>query len=337
MSRFSTEYWLQNKPLSVQVWAELSLFGALAVAACTLYGLLVVFPEAELTANGLQALIYLLLMLLTANIFIAKAVTRRITEPFEKLADNLSRIKGKNWNEKIVQVNRRDEVGQIINTLSQIQRNVVEINEDEELFYQSVSHGLKTPIMVIQNCCAAYHDGIYGDEAVDIIMKESLTLERSIKKLLYVTSFDHMLGKRSDFAPVDLSGCIEDCKARFRGNERGVRILDQLPGDCVVRGNAATLQTVFDNIVENGLRYARSYIRISCEDEGDAFQLIFENDGAPIPPQVMKVLFEKFFKGSDGNFGLGLYIARKIVLFHKGDIWASNWEGGVRFHVVLKK
>lgn len=81
-----------------------------------------------------------------------------------------------------MQVARRDEIGTIVNTLSQIQRNVVELNEDEEFFYHSVSHGLKTPIMVIQNCCAAYQDGIYGSEAIDIIMKESLAVEAGIRK-----------------------------------------------------------------------------------------------------------------------------------------------------------
>ena len=85
------------------------------------------------------------------------------------------------------------------------------LNEDES-FLSGVSHGLKTPIMVIQNCCAAYQDGIYGSEAIDIIMKESLAVEAGIRKLLYVSSFDHMLGKQSDFRPVELRGLMEECR-----------------------------------------------------------------------------------------------------------------------------
>lgn len=34
---------------------------------------------------------------------------------------------------------------------------------------------------------------------------------------------------------------------------------------------------------------------------------------------------------------LGLYIAKKIVQFHKGDIWASNWADGVRFQLLLRR
>ncbi|MCQ4720614.1 sensor histidine kinase, partial [Flavonifractor plautii] len=137
-------------------------------------------------------------------------------------------------------------------------------------FYQSVSHGLKTPIMVIQNCCAAYQDGNYGSEAIDIIMKESLAVEAGIRKLLYVSSFDHMLGKQSDFRPVELRGLMQECRRRFRGNERGIRLEVDVPAGLTVSGNEAALQTVFDNLVENGLRYAASYIRMELtgEEEG---------------------------------------------------------------------
>lgn len=335
MDRNTIKYWMQDRPLQVQVWLLLSLFGTAVLAASLVYALVFILPTAQLGAAQWRHLLYLLVMILIGNSFVAKVVTQRITEPFEKLAENLSRVKNKNWSEKILQVSRKDEIGCIINTLSQIQRNVVEINEDEEFFYQSVSHGLKTPIMVIQNCCTAYQDGIYGDEAIDIIMQESLALERDIRKLLYVTSFDHMLGKQSDFKPVALDELLENCRRRFVGNERGIRIA--VPADTGFRvpGNAASLQTVFDNILENALRYAHSYVRVTVEPEKQDLHLTFENDGEPIEKKVLDRLFEKFYKSTNGNFGLGLYIARKIVLFHEGEIWADNSDDGVQFHILL--
>lgn len=75
--------------------------------------------------------------------------------------------------------------------------------------------------MVIQNCCAAYQDGIYGSEAIDIIMKESLAVEAGIRKLLYVSSFDHMLGKQSDFRPVELRGLMEEWPQAVSGQRAG--------------------------------------------------------------------------------------------------------------------
>ncbi len=337
MSRFSGRSWMQDKPLALQLFIKLSLGSVLAGTVGLLYMLFYVFPGSTMTAEQWIRCGYLAAMMLIANVFLAKTITARVAEPFEKLADNMGRIKNKNWKEKIYQVSRKDEIGQIINALSAIQTNVMEINEDEELFYQSVSHGLKTPIMVIQNCCIAYQDGICGDEVADIIMKESLALEEGIKKLLYVSSFDHMLGKQSDFVPVDLSALCRECAKRFAMSAKGASLELNVPEGKIVNGNAASLETLFGNIIENAIRYVRRRVKIYLREDAGSYTVVFENDGDPIPQKTMEILFDKFYKGPKGSFGLGLYIARKIAIFHGGDIWAENAPQGVRFYVRLKK
>ena len=328
MSRFSGRVWMQDKPLAYQLFVKLSIYSALVGAAAIAYMAVCVFSAKQLTGEQWAEIVCLFMMVLTVNLFISRSITARITEPFEKLAKNMARIKNKNWKEKIYQVNRKDEVGRIINTLSAIQTNVNEINEDEELFYQSVSHGLKTPIMVIQNCCTAYQDGIYGDEAIDIIMHESVVLEAGIKKLLYVSSFDHMLGKKSEFVAVDLAKLCEQCVKRFEAGTNGAAIELDVPQGIMINGNAEALETLFCNIIENAIRYVKTKIRIFLKEDGANYIIVFENDGKPIEQKTMEMLFDKF---------LGLYIARKIAIFHGGDIWAENVENGVQFHVALKK
>ena len=337
MSRFSGRVWMQDKPLAYQLFVKLSIYSALVGAAAIAYMAVCVFSAKQLTGEQWAEIVCLFIMVLIANLFISRSITARITEPFEKLAKNMGRIRNKNWKEKIYQVNRKDEVGRIINTLSAIQTNVNEINEDEELFYQSVSHGLKTPIMVIQNCCTAYQDGIYGDEAIDIIMHESVVLEAGIKKLLYVSSFDHMLGKKNEFVAVDIAKLCEQCVKRFEASTNGAAIELDVPQGIMINGNAEALETLFCNILENAIRYVKTKIRIFLKEDGANYIIVFENDGKPIEQKTMEMLFDKFYKGPKGSFGLGLYIARKIAIFHGGDIWAENVENGVQFHVALKK
>lgn len=337
MSRFSGRVWMQDKPLAYQLFVKLSIYSALVGAAAIAYMAVCVFSAKQLTGEQWAEIVCLFMMVLIANLFISRSITARITEPFEKLAKNMGRIRNKNWKEKIYQVNRKDEVGRIINSLSAIQTNVNEINEDEELFYQSVSHGLKTPIMVIQNCCTAYQDGIYGDEAIDIIMRESIVLEDGIKKLLYVSSFDHMLGKKNEFVAVDIAKLCEQCVKRFEASTNGAAIELDVPQGIMINGNAEALETLFCNIIENAIRYVKTKIRIFLKEDGANYIIVFENDGKPIEQKTMEMLFDKFYKGPMGSFGLGLYIARKIAIFHGGDIWAENVENGVQFHVALKK
>ena len=101
--------------------------------------------------------------------------------------------------------------------------------------------------------------------------------------------------------------------------------------------HAEALETLFCNIIENAIRYVKTKIRIFLKEDGANYIIVFENDGKPIEQKTMEMLFDKFYKGPKGSFGLGLYIARKIAIFHGGDIWAENVENGVQFHVALKK
>lgn len=340
MSRFSGRTWLQDKPLRYQFFMKLSLGSCVSCLAWFVYLRLFVYPSVLLSAAEVLQILISYAIICVIQFILTFEVSATIAEPFERIAHGMGKIRNKVWTERIFQVNRKDEVGQIINALSEIQGHVNEINEDEELFYQSVSHGLQTPLMVIQNCCFAYEDGISdGEQAITIIKRESALLEDGIKKLLYVTSFDHVLGKNSQFIRIDLSALLNHCVMRFalRMSLEHIRFQFEVPADSAVVGDRDALETLFSNIIENAIRYVDSYIGIQCIESDDAYTVQIENDGTPIDRQTMDSLFERFFKGPKGHFGIGLYIAKKICSFHGGEVWAENLQKGVRFCVQLKK
>lgn len=146
-----------------------------------------------------------------------------------------------------------------------------------------------------------------------------------------------MLGKKSEFVAVDLAKLCEQCVKRFEAGTNGAAIELDVPQGIMINGNAEALETLFCNIIENAIRYVKTKIRIFLKEDGANYIIVFENDGKPIEQKTMEMLFDKFYKGPKGSFGLGLYIARKIAIFHGGDIWAENIENGVQFHVALKK
>lgn len=146
-----------------------------------------------------------------------------------------------------------------------------------------------------------------------------------------------MLGKKSEFVAVDIAKLCEQCVKRFEASTNGAAIELDVPQGIMINGNAEALETLFCNIIENAIRYVKTKIRIFLKEDGANYIIVFENDGKPIEQKTMEMLFDKFYKGPKGSFGLGLYIARKIAIFHGGDIWAENVENGVQFHVALKK
>jgi two-component system NtrC family sensor kinase len=105
-----------------------------------------------------------------------------------------------------------------------------------------------------------------------------------------------------------------------------------------VTADADLLDICYSNFVVNALKYGRDWIRFSARRDGDAWLLGVANGGTPIPPEKIPLLFRKFsrlVRSSDGA-GLGLYLVRRILERHGGNVWCeSSQEIGTRFVMKL--
>jgi len=105
--------------------------------------------------------------------------------------------------------------------------------------------------------------------------------------------------------------------------------------DISLQGDPSLLRIVYNNLIENALKYGRAggQIVLGAADQGDHYLLNVWNDGAGIPEGQADRLFKKFsrIEGTEGarkkGSGLGLFITREIVEKHGGRIWAESKEG----------
>jgi two-component system sensor histidine kinase CssS len=105
--------------------------------------------------------------------------------------------------------------------------------------------------------------------------------------------------------------------------------------EITIRGYADKIKVSIENIVDNGLRYAREKICITLKKEDSYAVLDIYNDGPVIDEKHMGRIFDNLYKDRTGNFGLGLAISKKIIDFHNGKIEAVNREKGVSFIIKL--
>lgn len=102
------------------------------------------------------------------------------------------------------------------------------------------------------------------------------------------------------------------------------------------------LGQVVSNLVTNALTHGRpdTPVSIECSEHDDGVRLAVHNWGAPIPDEVLPILFEPFGRGGSrqGGQGLGLYISCEIVRAHGGSIDVdSTASTGTTFAVVLPR
>jgi two-component system sensor histidine kinase VicK len=97
----------------------------------------------------------------------------------------------------------------------------------------------------------------------------------------------------------------------------------------IISGDEQILFTVFQNFIDNSLKYSgeRVNIQITCMDIDPRYiQIRFEDDGLGIASKELKHVFERFYRGDSQKnkkvkgYGLGLYHARMFILAHGGKI-----------------
>ncbi|EPY2283634.1 sensor histidine kinase [Clostridium sporogenes] len=264
--------------------------------------------------------------------FTAKLVANYISRPLRELEDYTVKIAHKDWREPI-KIKNDDEIGRLVDSMNRMQKELKKIDEEEKMFLQSISHDLKTPVMVIMSHAQAIIDGMYiesVEETAEIIKDEAVILEKKIKQLLYLNTLSYTLENNSENIEFELHNLLFNIISRFEIVNSKIQWnldIDKV----VIKGNAEKIRVAIENILDNGLRYAEGQISVTLKKENCVAILEIYNDGPNIDKNNIEHIFENLYKDRTGNFGLGLAISKKIIDFYNGEIKAVNRDKGVSF------
>jgi signal transduction histidine kinase len=235
-------------------------------------------------------------------------------------------------------------------------------------FITIASHELRTPLTIVNfNAQMLLEDetiqaNAYFHKWTQGIERGVARMEEVVQSMLDVAKID---SSSLDLyhAPVDLVFLLRQIGKRFKESlaERMIRLnlegLGQLPE---IEADVEALQKVFYQVLVNAIKYTPDGGAVTVNgrflpnNHGGEVEIIIADSGIGIAPDLHELIFEKFFQTGEvmlhssgktsfkgGGAGLGLAIARGIVLAHNGRIWAES-EGhdedllpGSRFHIVL--
>ncbi len=205
--------------------------------------------------------------------------------------------------------------------------------KNEKMFLQSISHDLKTPVMVIMSHAQAIIDGIYIDsveKTAQIIKTESESLDKKIKQMLYLNTLDYVLENNIENENIKLQEVINNMVDRFEMINSNINWeLNINSGD--VFGNKEKIKVSIENVLDNALRYAKEKIRVTLKAKDGVAVIEIYNDGNNIENKNIARIFDNLYKDKTGNFGLGLAISKKLIDYYHGEIKAINREKGVSF------
>ena len=146
-------------------------------------------------------------------------------------------------------------------------------------------------------------------------------------------------------SPLDMSQLAAQLVDEMRALSGDHTIELSCAGDTTGMWDGARMGQVFSNLIGNALQYSKSdsAVAVSVAGQEEQVRITIHNQGDPIPPEKLKTIFDALTRGpSSGpgstNLGLGLFIAKKVVTAHGGEISvASSAERGTNFTVLLPR
>lgn len=284
--------------------------------------------------------IFLAIFIVIFIMFIpAHIISKRLTKPLIKLGSEMNRIAKRQWNEPIA-VEGTEEFIDLAKSCESMRQELIVYDNKQQKMLQSISHELKTPIMVIRSYIQATKDGFYPkgnlDTTLDAIDQEANRLQKRVLDLIYITNLDYLTthNKEIEQENIDLKEIIEEVYERLQYKRTDVNWKLELD-KILINGDQEQWKVVFENLLQNSLRYSKNQIDISLKEENNKAICRIYNNGSPIEESKKDKLFNAFQKGNNGESGLGLNIVKRIVDLYDGEIWFENEEEGVSFYISI--
>jgi signal transduction histidine kinase len=223
-------------------------------------------------------------------------------------------------------------------------------NRSKDEFVSIVSHELRTPLSAILGWANMLQqgtlDGAKATRAVQSICENASRQQKLIEELL---DFSRVTSGRATLhmEPISLRdvirGVVESMIPTASG--RSVQLeLSSVPPVLVI-GDARRLEQVFFNLIDNALKFTpeNGRVAIAARIVDGHVDIVVSDTGAGIDPAFLPYVFDRFRQGdasttrSHSGLGLGMSIARQLVLAHDGDIRVeSGGQGqGSTFTVTL--
>lgn len=251
-------------------------------------------------------------------------------------------------NEYLVLIRDVTDLKQAQIELEQKAQKLEQSNKELEEFAYVVSHDMKQPIRTVISYLSLLKkraSGQLNDEAMEYInysIEGANKMSDLIRDILQYSRMDQQISIQSD---VNLNNIVKRVASTLKDFilTNNARIAcEELP---VVTGNETMLGELFQNLIENGIKYNRSEekkVTIQVQDKGTYWQFKISDNGIGFDDQYASQIF-KIFKRlhTDSEFqgtGIGLTICQKAVEKHGGKIWAHSVQGeGSTFYFTLPK
>jgi heavy metal sensor kinase len=311
-------------------------------------------PDGPLTvqvARSLAALDHemnelLVTFLLTGPLTLVAAISGgyflggRALRPVHKMTQTANQITAERLNKRIEVENPNDELGALGQTLNRMIERLERSFTEIRLFTADASHELRTPLTAIRTeaevALGKLPSSKEQQQLLGSILEECDRLTRLTDQLLTLSREDSGVARQVR-EPVDLAVLVRGVVETMRplADTKHLQLQCTQQGPEYVLGDEAKLRQVFFNVLDNAIKYTPEggAVDVSVESPGATTRVSVKDTGIGIPPEHLPRVFDRFYRvdrarsREQEGTGLGLTIARSIVVAHGGQIELASAPG----------
>lgn len=299
---------------------------------------------AEKREEGLKASLFIL-FLLTAGLlfFYFFYLNWHILRPFQKLEEFARNIAAGNLDVPL-SMDKKNIFGAFTQSFDIMREELIAAKKKEAAaarekkeLVAALSHDIKTPVTAIklisELLLVQIKDKNYQKKIASVYEKAE-QINHLITDL-FQSTLEELGELKTETTEVYSTKLWE----LFRAADYAEKITIQEIPECLIRADLGRLSQVIGNIVYNSYKYAGTEITVSFQQIPKYLKVIIRDFGTGVLEEEQPYLFQKFYRGKEefvqkqNGAGLGLYIAKNLMLKMEGDIFCQNVENG--FEVCL--
>lgn len=308
------------------------------------YVILFTVPSSDSTQNPLMPL-YLLALIFASILAIAVSLlfSTSLSRNLRRLKIRADRVANRQFEADESPIVSNDEVGDLAKSIDSMALALSEHDARQKKFLQNASHELRTPLMSIRGYVEGMKDGVFTDpqEVSDQVLEQVSRLEKLTGELIYLSKIenaDEVFVKTH----VSVADLLEESVSRVSGFSglEGISLTLGKVADATLYVDPDSMATAITNLLSNAFRFAQSSVELSAVLRDGQVVISVSDDGPGIAPDDLEHIFDRFYKGRQGKFGLGLSIVSAISVAHEGVVLAHNRSGkegehGAVFEIYL--
>lgn len=281
-------------------------------------------------------------------IIIGSAASKRLLKPVKVMTDIVQNISINQLGTRLDVSGSKNELKDLARTFNNMLDRIQAAYEKQNQFVSDASHELRTPISVIQGYASLLDrwgksDSQVLEESITAIKTESENMKELIEKLLFLARSDKDTQKLEKEA-FYINELVDEITRETDLIDNNHEVACTRNEKVLVNADRGLLKEAFRVFVDNSVKYTPEggRIRLECYPDKNSAIITIEDTGIGISEKDLPHIFDRFYRADKsrtketGGTGLGMAIAKWIILRHEGTIKVqSKINVGTKIFVTL--